>query len=239
MRSTYRTTSPLGTATPSRRASSFGLALAINLLILLVLLGFGASAPLPKLASDPLVVTLEPDAAPARASAPAAKAAPTPKPIKPPPVAPPPPVVKLPPLKKQPLDLLVISKDELAASDVAKLPAAGTSGGSSAGDSQEAGVGPNGQTLYAAEWARHPTSTELGAYLPHNMPAEGWGLVACRTIPDRRVTDCVELDSYPRSAHLARAVRDAAWQFRVRPPRKGGKEMVGEWVSIRITYTDR
>jgi len=37
-------------------------------------------------------------------------------------------------------------------------------------------------------------------------------------------------------SHLASAVRQAAWQFRVRPPRKNGKPMVGEWVRILIDY---
>ena len=70
---------------------------------------------------------------------------------------------------------------------------------------------------------------------PRNAP-DGCGLIACKTMPDDRVDDCVELDQSPRGSHLAAAVRQAAWQFRVRPPRKGGRALIGPWVRIRIDY---
>ncbi len=141
-------------------------------------------------------------------------------------IAPPP----EPPTKPKPW--VEMSKDEMAASDISKLPAAGSGGG---GDSEVVGRGPNGEALYAAEWAREPTDAELAGYLPRNAP-EGYGLIACKTIAGDRVEDCIELEQSPLGSHLASAVRQAAWQFRVRPPRKGGRALVGSWVRIRIDY---
>jgi protein TonB len=126
-----------------------------------------------------------------------------------------------------------MSKDDMAAADVSGLAKAGA--GSGAGNSEIVGHGPHGELLYAAEWARHPTNAELGGYLPANSP-EGYGLIACKTIPGDRVDDCFELGQDPPGSHLASAVRQAAWQFRVRPPRKNGVPLVGSWVSIRIDY---
>ena len=128
---------------------------------------------------------------------------------------------------------LELSKAEMAAADIGKMPKG--AGGSAGGDSEQVGRAPNGEILYAAEWARRPTSTELGGYLPRNAQ-DGWGLIACRTIEGNRVEDCIELDQSPRGSHLASAVRQAAWQFRVRPPRKNGRPLIGSWVQIRIDY---
>lgn len=154
---------------------------------------------------------------------------PVPKP--PPIVLPVPPTIAPPP---NPLPWIEMTKNEMATADVRNLPKAG-SGGGSQGDSEVVGTGPHGETLYAAEWARHPTDAELGGYLPANAP-DGWGLIACRTVSGNRVEDCIELGQSPAGSHLASAVRQAAWQFRVRPPRKNGRPMIGEWVRIRIDY---
>ena len=130
---------------------------------------------------------------------------------------------------------LELSKAEMAAADISRMPKAAAGSGGSSGDSEEVGRGPNGEVLYAAEWARKPTNAELNGYMPRNA-REGWGLIACRTLPENRVDNCIELDQSPRGSHLASAVRQAAWQFRVRPPRKNGKPLIGSWVRIRIDY---
>jgi protein TonB len=239
VQSAYRLPAHSDAAALRRRLSGLVLALAVNLLLLLVLLGLGVRSPRIRPPSDPLVVSLEPMGHTSPSPAPAPRPAASRAPAKAAPLAPPKPRIQLPPRPKPPLDMIVVSREEYAAMDMARLPSASASGGGSAGDSPEAGVGPNGQTLDAAEWARRPTAAELSAYLPRNMPEEGWGEIACRTAPGRRVEDCVELDSYPRLFHLGRAVRDAAWQFRVRPPRKNGREMIGEWVRIHIDYVPK
>lgn len=206
--------------------------------MLFVLLGIGAMRSGPPLKpSDALVVDLIREASRA--------GSPSPKPVtvrerQPRPVPPRPPVILPKPAAppNRPLDLLVLSREEMAAADISKLGTAAGRGVAVAeanDDSPVVGRGPRGETLYAAEWAREPTDTELRGYLPQNAP-DGYGLIACKTAPQNRVEECVELGQSPRGSRLASAVRQAAWQFRVRPPRKNGRPLIGEWVQIRIEY---
>jgi periplasmic protein TonB len=235
----YQASSPLRTTPLRRRASGLALALAINLLVLLVLLtlGYGPDRR-PKLGDDPLVVDLIAGAQSASQSAKPNEAVRTPPKEEAKPPLPRPAIVlpvkpSLPPPRELPW--IEMSKAEMAAADVRNLPKVAPGSGSGPGDSEEVGRGPNGEVLYAAEWARKPTDTELGGYLPRNAP-DGWGQIACRTIAGNRVEDCIEIGQSPRGSRLASAVRQAAWQFRVRPPRKNGQPLVGSWVQIRIDY---
>jgi len=227
----YRLSTPLDRAPLRRRASSFALALAINVGLLLLLIELGVVTAPQQQRSRALTVDLLPESRSAstqtqqkaehqQANRPVVKPPPIVIPMKPTIAAPPKPPAQ---------PWIEMSKDQLAAADISKLPAAGSGG---AGDSEVVGRGPNGEALYAAEWAREPTDAEISGYWPRH--ATGWGLVACKTMADNRVEDCVELDQSPRGSHLASAVRQAAWQFRVRPPRKGGRALIGAWVRILI-----
>ena len=102
-------------------------------------------------------------------------------------------------------------------------------------DSEIVGTAPNGEPLYAAAWYREPRPDQLRAYLS-TASGPGWGLIACRTAPNYRVEDCVGLSEYPQGSQITRAVLAAAWEFKVLPPRRGGKTLVGSWVRIRIDY---
>lgn len=135
------------------------------------------------------------------------------------------------------LPWIEMTKAEMAAADISRFPKGAQSASAAGGDdSEEVGRAPNGEVLYAADWARKPTNTELNGYLPPNAP-DGWGLIACRTVAGNRVEDCVELGQSPRGSRLASAVRQAAWQFRVLPPRRNGRSLIGSWVRIRIDYS--
>ena len=235
--SAYRLTLPYERSPLQRRVSGVALAVGANLLLLLALLTLGRASPEAKKVGHALVVDLlpeshSPEAAPARSIAePKALAQAQ---MKPPPIVLPakPTIAVPPPAPASRSPLIEMSSADMAASDLGNLPM-GSSG--SDGDSRAVGTGPHGEVLYAAEWARHPTDAELSGYLPKNAP-EGTGVIACKTIPGDRVDDCFEVANDPPGSHLASAVRQAAWQFRVRPPRVNGRALIGSWVQIEINY---
>ncbi|MCA1654516.1 MAG: hypothetical protein ABR588_02345 [Sphingomicrobium sp.] len=250
MRATYRLSSRLSETSPRRRTLSFALAIALELLLILALLGLGGKRPdRPSLGKGVLGITFLPNEAASptptrtRRQRPASSRADSrsaPRPL--------PPKIKLPtPPADHSLPMLIVTRDVYAAADIAKLGTRGVPSPAGEGrdaqlaegdgDSAVVGTGPDGKPLYNAEWVRRPTDRELGAYLPPNPPPVGWGLVACKTIAHYHVEDCVELGNSPPGSHLAGAVRQAAWQFLVRPSRVGGKELTGTWVRIRIDYT--
>lgn len=107
-----------------------------------------------------------------------------------------------------------------------------------AGDSERVGTAPNGEPLYAARWYREPTDSELAGYLS-TANGPGYALIACKTVAGYYVEDCQLLSEGPQGSQIGRAVMAAAWQFRVRPARIGGREQFGSWVRIRIDYTVR
>jgi len=159
-------------------------------------------------------------------------------PVEPPPPAPTPP---LPPNDLQ-MPFIQMSSRDFAASNIGRMasqrPAfadAGRQGDSKA--VQGPGAGPGGAVLYEADWYRPPTDAELRTYVPAHAPRKGWGLIACRTAERYRVEDCYTIGESPLGSGFAKAVRDAAWQFMVLPPRVNGRPMVGSWVRIRIDYS--
>jgi len=136
-----------------------------------------------------------------------------------------------------------LSRDELAKADISKIkPAGGGSAGSGAagggGSAEGAGDGPGGARVYNAEWYREPSRAELSPYMGAARGGQtgDWAMIICRTVERFHVEDCREVDESPRGSGLARALRQAAWQFLVRPPRVDGKAQVGTWVRIRFDF---
>ena len=230
---------------PGRRALALSLAILIPALLLLLLLSFGPE-PRPEVREESIsVISLEAATSSENAAeASSAKREPTDEQSPPPPVTedplPPPPPVTAPeaapaapaPAEQPPLP---------APPRIGVRPPGGqvygppNPGRSASRDTERVGTAPNGEPLYAAAWYREPRDDELRGYLS-TASGPGWGLIACRTAPDYRVEDCVGLDEYPSGSQITRAVLAAAWAFRVRPPRLGGRPMVGAWVRIRIDY---
>ena len=217
----------------ARRAIAFGLAVAAHLLILIALLTLSPAPPTqPEPERRPVAFDLLPSPHPERArgkTVAKVKRAAGAKPAK---VA----AAKTPVAPASPLKMLIVTRDVFHSGDIAALPRQADQAASSEGAG--AGEGPGGERLYNAEWYREPTDAELAYYLPTHRQS-GVGLIACRTIADYRVDDCRELGESPPGSGLARTLRQAAWQFRVRPPRVGGRTLVGAWVRIRFDFTER
>ncbi len=214
------------------------LSLGVCALIVIMLLGMGALPPSVTNAASRLIafqLPLPAGSTPARSHAAArarqaSRQSRSPKPLPAPPPIP-------------PLNMLVLTREEFAASDISKLlrhPAdasADSGAGKDSGAASGPGEGPGGQHLYNAEWYREPTHAELVTYLPAGGAGGSWAIIACRTVERYHVEDCHELAESPAGSGLARALRRAAWQFLVRPPRIGGRAVIGSWVRIRFDFT--
>lgn len=234
-------------ATLGERTTGLVVALLLEALLILVLITLGRSTEPPK--PEPEIVTAvnasaEPDPVPEPKpedpQAPATSTRPVPQTAEPLPT-PPQPV----PPRPSPVPLL----RNLPNFDLARTPPGptrqepkpqtyGPSDNAFAGDSKRVGTAPNGEPMYAAEWYTEPDDTMLANYLSTSQ-GPGWGLIACRTVPEWRVEDCVAIGEYPERSNIARSVLAAAWEFQVRPPRLRGRNMYGSWVRIRIDYNLR
>ena len=219
------------------RVAALVLSAAIMLLIGLVLVQMGMTGEGgPGLGSRLTAVNLSaasksPQKKAAAKAAASAKTVPTPQPRQPTPVTPPAPS----------LSIIHLTHDEFAASDISKLPrhrddASDSASAGRAASTYGPGDGPGGAHLFNAEWYREPPKAALASYLPNGAPPGSWGMIACRTVERYHVEDCQELGESPPGSGLARALRQAAWQFLVRPPRVNGQPIIGAWVRIKFDF---
>lgn len=217
----------------SRRAIGIAAVIVIHVLGFLLLLSLAPDAlrrAMPELKSFPLQSYSEKPAPKpaARSDAPRRRIEPVQRPTTPVPVP------QLPP------NMILMTSEQFRASDIANVRPqradAGTgSGGTGNEVAQGPGEGPGGEKLYPADWYREPTTAEMAFYMKGRSQA-GWAMIACRTAPQFRVEDCREMGESPTGSGLASALRQAAWQFRVRPPRIGGKPQMGVWVRILFDF---
>jgi hypothetical protein len=211
------------------RAISTGMAVAATALIIFMLIQVGALGPLHR-EPKPKVITFQLQPPPPHARARAVVkvdrsshgvAAPHPAPA-------------------PRLNMVVISRSDYAASDIAALPSHQPAGGTQSADTgsdSASSEGPNGEPIYDVAWYREPSRAEMAPYMPATGPEAGWAMIACRMIEHYHVEDCREMGESPSGSGLSRALRQASWQFLVRPPRVGGHSILGGWVRIRFEFT--
>ena len=217
---------------PRQRALAIALTLVAELIFVLLLLGLVPSVVEKfEVPGEPISFDLAPPA-PKAASRPKPKAKTRATAAQPRPVTPPlPPAI---PLAKSPW--VELSKEDLAASDIAALGTRGASGAGNSASAMGPGEGPGGRQLYKAEWVVEPTDAELAYYMPQGIERGSSAEIACKTVPNYKVENCTLLSENPMGSGLARAMRLAAWQFKVRPPRIDGKPLIGAWVRIHFDF---
>ena len=167
-------------------------------------------------------------------------APPIPKPLLPP-VNP----VKAPPPNP---DFIKVSKADFEAMDLSKLPGGDSAGSENKSGSRQGpkgmmgpGLGPGGAQLYPVAWLREPYDAELAPYLAavKRIPPGASADIACRMAERNRVENCQIIGENPRGTGLAKALRLAAWQFLVKPPRIDNKPQLGVWVRIHFDFGTR
>jgi protein TonB len=226
-----------------RRASALVIALAIQVLILLALLSLSFSIeepPKPKLTEVELTAE---NVAEEAAEEPAPEQSPqqpteqaTPQPVDTPvlvPTLPPAAIIPLPTAPVAPPQPAEPPRTTPRAVIRDQTYGPPDTGRPASTDSVRVGTAPDGSPLYAAQWYRRP-GKEFDGFLSEASP--GYGMIACRTIPDFYVTDCVPIGE-SQGSMLARSLLAGSGVFRVRPPRLGGRSLVGSWVRIKIDYT--
>ena len=221
-----------------QRATVLGLTLLVELAVLLLILAFKPREPVRVAPMAPTSISFVLSERPAATAAAAKRAVakPAAKPVKTPPPRRAPPT---PPMPSKALPFVPMSKADMAEGDISKHgSAAAPSSGAGAGQHAAfgPGEGPGGVQLYNAEWVVEPSNAQLATYLPRAVESGSWALIACKTIEHNHVENCAQLGESPLGSGLSRAMRLAAWQFLVRPPRIDGKPQVGAWVRIRIDF---
>lgn len=163
-------------------------------------------------------------------------------PVIPKPILPPVNPLRLPPPNP---DFIKVSKSEFDAMDLSKIPAgssAGSSEGKGTGQGNKGmmgpGLGPGGAQLYPVAWLREPYDSELSPYLAavKRVPPGASADIACKMAERNRVENCQIIGENPRGTGLAKALRLAAWQFLVKPPRIDNKPQLGVWVRIHFDF---
>jgi len=230
-----------------QRSTSIIIALTVEALIFFGLIRLGGWVPSKHQQSAPLSVnswSLTHDS-PKPAATHQSTQAPKAEPAKPPPprqrVLPP----QIPPplSPRAPSPVVELSKEDYAASDIGKLKSSSADSsnatGKGAGPSYGPGEGPGGARLISADWYEEPSQGALAYYLPKGLPPDSWAMIACQTAPHYHVENCMSLSESPPGSGLGKAMRQASWQFLVRPPMLNGKPMIGTWVKIRFNWITR